>query len=361
MKIVQVVSNLNWGDAIGNDILAIDSALRQEGFSCQIMAVTIHEKLADRARPVDFSILATEDLILFHKASGDALTAPVARLSCKKVLVYHNITPAKYFLPYDWVMSWNLRRGRNQLKKYAPRMDFGWGDSQYNRNELIASGMPEEKTAVLPILFEPGKVAALPDEATAVRLRQRPGSVLLFIGRVAPHKKFEDVIKVFWYYLRNEDPQAVLYLIGGWQGLEKYYAKLRGFVADLGLTEDQVVFTGQVSDEVRNVCLRCADALVCMSEHEGFCVPLLEAMRSDLPIVAFRAAAVPETLGDNGLVFDRKDYPAIAAQIGRLRRDDAFRAEVIRRQRERLLHFSEEAAREKLLALVRQAAGGIGG
>ena len=352
---VQIVTNLAMGDAIGNDVLAIHEALTEAGYACEIMALSIHEGLARMAGNVDFTRIAPEDLVIVHKATGDAFPRHIAALPCTRVLVYHNITPARYFLAYDQVLAWNLGRGRRQLKQLAKCVDYAWGDSEYNCRELEACGFPRERLSVLPILPRKGEARVRPDPETLARLRGQKGARLLFIGRVAPNKKQEDIIKAYYCYLRTEDPAATLYLVGAWAGFEKYYAKLKGFAADLGLRDDQVVFAGHVSEAEKAAYLEGADAYVCMSEHEGFCVPLLEAMARDLPVIAYAACAVPETLGDNGLLLREKDYPQIARRIARVCRDGEFRAGVLRRQRESLGRFDRERTRERLLELTRRA------
>ena len=352
MRIIQIVTNFSIGDAIGNDILAIDEALSAAGYDTRVMALTIHEKLASRASGVDFSQIEREDLVLFHKATGDPFPGPAAALRCAKGLIYHNITPPRFFLPYDEVMAWNLWRGRRQLRKLAAIMDFAWGDSGYNCRELEQAGFPKEKLSVLPILFSKKSAQIQPDAATLERLRKTAGTKLLFIGRVAPNKRQEDIIKLYCHYLRDADPDAKLYLVGLWTGFEKYYAKLKGFAADLGLADHQVVFTGHVTEAEKAAYLASADAFVCMSEHEGFCIPLLEAMAWDLPVAAYASSAVPETLGDNGLLFREKNFREMARQTRRACREEGFRREVLRRQRERLEHFAPERTRERLLELI---------
>ena len=352
LKIVQLVTNLNEGDAIGNDILAIHHALQRKGYTSILMAQTIHPHFIRIAQNVDFSLIAPDDLLLFHKATGDQFTRALEQLKCKKVLIYHNITPGRYFLPYDAVMAWNLNRGRRQLRRLARCMDSGWGDSSYNCQEMVRSGFAERNVSVLPILTEGEKMHSAPDPILMRKLASDSRTKMLFIGRIAPNKKQEDIIKIFYHYLRNEELNTVLYLVGSWKGMEKYYAKLKGFAADLGLTEEQVIFTGHVSETEKNAYLQSADVFVCMSEHEGFCVPLLEAMHNRIPIAAYASSAVPETLGNNGLLFDRKNYEEIAHQIGRLRQDAAFREEVINWQQENLLRFQANSTEKKLLDMI---------
>lgn len=351
MRIIQIVTNFSVGDAIGNDILAIDEALSGAGYDTRIMALTIHEMLKSRAVSIDFSFIRRDDLVIFHKTNGDPFTGPAAKLACRKGMIYHNITPGRFMLPYDEVMAWNLWRGRRQLRQLATVMDFAWGDSSYNCRELEKAGFPKESLSVLPILFSKESGRVQPDATTLEMLQKTAGTKLLFIGRVAPNKRQEDVIKLYCHYLQDADPNAKLYLVGLWTGFEKYYAKLKGFAAELGLTDDQVVFTGHVTEAEKAAYLAGADVFVCMSEHEGFCIPLLEAMARDIPIVAYASSAVPETLGDNGLLFREKDYREIARQTHRACREESFRREVLRRQRENLARFAPEKTKERLIEL----------
>lgn len=353
MKVVQIVPRLNWRDAIGDDALAIDDALRGAGYQSEIMCVSAHESLVSRVKQFDVALFEPQDLAILHHASYNPLIGQVANLPCRRGILYHNITPAKFFVGYDSVVCANLLVGRYQIKKYAPKMDFAWGVSQYNCAELVRYGVDESRVQTLPILVQSENVAIEPDEALARQLASHAGTKLLFVGRVSPNKKHEDIIKVYWHVLRH-DPLAKLYLVGNWKGMEKYYAKLKGFCADLQLADDQVVFTGSVSEEEKAAYLANSDVLVCMSEHEGFCVPLMEAMRSDLPIVAYAAAAVPETLGNNGLLFARKHYVSMAQAVLRVVEEGAFRTEVLKRQRAQLEAFQNSDPKGRLLHLVEQ-------
>ena len=351
MKIIQLLTNLNWGDAIGNDVLAIDDTLRSAGYDCSIMAFTINEKLADRAENVDLSSIGPEDVVLFHKATGDILTNRIAELPCRKGMIYHNITPAHFFLPYDAVMAWNLDRGRRQLKKYAGQMDFAWGDSEFNCRELRKAGA--KNVSVRPVFFNTSSAEADPE--IQQKLRDEKGTKILFIGRIAPNKKYENIIKAYHHFINLKDGDAKLYLVGSWEGLEKYYAKLKGFAADLNLSDKQVVFTGRVSEEEKAAYLEGSDVLLCMSEHEGFCVPVLEAAEHDLPVVAYTKGAVPDTLGDNGLLVYKKDYEAIANIIDKVCSNMNFRNEVINKQKTNAERFDRKKTEKRVIDLIREA------
>ena len=350
MRIIQLVSNLNYGDAIGNDVLNIHAALQDAGYDAVIYAITIHPAYQTIASEINEFYCNPEDLLLVHKAAGDSLFNLTISVPCRKVLIYHNITPARYFLPYDAIMTWNLIRGRRQLKKLIPYMDAFWGDSSFNCQELLSLGAPSDRVSVLPILREKSNQRPI-DEQTLKHLNEQLGTKLLFVGRIAPNKKQEDVIKVLDTYLQY-DSDARLYLIGSHEGMDKYYAKLRGFVADLHLPDEKVIFPGHISDESRNAYFAACDTFICMSEHEGFCVPLLEAMESKLPVVAYSAGAISETLGENGLLKTRKDYNELAENIHHLQTDTDFRSSILDAQQKQLSAFEPEVIKEKLITLV---------
>ncbi len=349
MKIIQLLNHLNIGDAIGGDVLAIDDALRGAGYETRIMALSIHERLRDRAVPAELSGMEEEDILLFHKANGDPFTGVLSSLPCYRVLIYHNMTPASFFWAYDPVMAWNQVQGGRQLRRVLRSADEAWGDSSFNCGEIIRCGYPREKTSVLPILLDLKKREAKTEGRTRI----------LFLGRIAPNKKQEDLIKAFRCYLAY-DPGAQLVLIGSWDGFEKYYAKLKGFAADLGLTEDQVLFTGRVTEAEKERWLSRGSLFLCMSEHEGFCIPVLEAMAWDLPVLAYRCCAVPETVGENGLLFDVKDFEKVAGMMNRVMKDRKFRESVLEKQRENLKRYDRRETEKKLLEKIGGIRGGKG-
>ena len=336
MKIVQLVTTLHTGDAIGEEVLRIHAYL-QKHYDAHIVAVQVQPALKHLTDTVDLCAMETDDLVILHKASGDDWGSVFACLRCKKVLLYHNITPPSFFVPYDLIRAWNQWRGRRQLKTLVREADWAWGDSRYNCDELVSLGFDPIKTAVLPIClpFEHERPKANTELAETLRAQKQ--TKILYVGRIAPNKKYEDILKAFFCYQTTVDPSTQLYLVGSWQGYEKYYAKLMGFAADLKL--QNVVFTGQVSQEDKWAYYSSADLMLCMSEHEGFCVPLLEAMYYQIPVLAYATTAVTETLGDAGQLFAKKDYAMAAAMMHRLITDTGYRQEVLERQNQRLQQF----------------------
>lgn len=265
-------------------------------------------------------------------------------------MLYHNITHAEFFKPYDKIQAWRLKQGRKQVVDMIPYLDYAWADSSYNLQEILAAGIPSQKTAVLPIMIDFKQYEEPADRNLLQQLNSKTGTKLLFTGRIAPNKCQEDIIKVFYYYKNLIDPKAQLYLVGSYRGMEKYYAKLQGFVADLKLKD--VYFTGHISLQKLLAYYQACDVFVCMSEHEGFCVPLVECMYFDLPIVAYNSSAIPETLAGSGVLLAKKDYGQFCEAIKQLRNDAVYREEILKSQRQALQRYQPEQVAEMLYKLL---------
>jgi glycosyltransferase involved in cell wall biosynthesis len=268
------------------------------------------------------------------------------RIPDRKVLVYHNITPHAYFAGVNDVYLEAARVGREQLSRLKALTEAGWGVSTFNCQELAEQGWL--RVGVLPIVFDPKRYAVRPDRR--VLKGWQGGFNVLFVGRVSPNKRFEDLILTFYYLKRHVQPDARLLLVGSPRGMEPYLEFLQALVKKLGLWD--VAFTGHVSTEQLVAYYRCASIYLSMSEHEGFGVPLLESMYFGVPIVAYTAGAVPETLEGSSVLMTRKDHAAAAELIGLLLEDDHLRARVIARQRQRLQDFLPEKVEERLRELL---------
>jgi glycosyltransferase involved in cell wall biosynthesis len=234
------------------------------------------------------------------------------------------------------------REGRDQIAELLALVEAAWGDSRYNCLELEERGA--DGTEVLPIAFDPRRCSVRPDRRV---LRQCQGGInVLFVGRVAPHKRFEDLVLTFAHLQRHVCADSRLLLVGAQHGVDVYVAYLEALIEKLGLRN--VIFAGHVGSAQWAAYYQRASVYLSMSEHEGFGVPLLECMHFGVPIVAYRAAAVPETLGGTGILIRRKDYSAVAELIGLLVEDKDLRGRVIARQRARLPDFSPESVKGRL-------------
>jgi glycosyltransferase involved in cell wall biosynthesis len=348
MQIHQLVPALHDGDAIGDSARAMRDFLRSQGFESRIYAYTIDESLAGEA--IDFSISAPDthphDVLIYHFALPSGMTDFIKRANCRKTLIYHNITPAYYWLPYDPSLVHLATAGRAELESLAAYIDRSAGDSEFNRLEL--EKLKYSNTCVLPIYVKEDRYKIEPSKH--VMNFMNDGSFnMLFVGRVAPNKKLEDVMRVFLYYRKYYSQPSRLVFAGKTNVVPAYFASLKELSARLSIGGDDLVFTGHIDWPELVAYYKASHVFLSMSEHEGFCVPLVEAMICGTPIVAYAAAAVPYTLGNSGVQFQTKDYEAIAAVCHRLGVDHDFREAVLQSQRQELKRFSREQVEKSIM------------
>lgn len=347
MKVIQLVPALHYGDAVGNDTLALQQTLRQAGYQTQIYAQQIAPRCAQFAKPLSqLSGVSHEDVAIYHMATGAEMTYTFAKLPCKKILVYHNMTPPKFFAPYNPTVAQIVQEGLEQVQYLAGHVDYCLAVSPFNQQDLIDMGYtcPID---VLPILIPFEDYAREPNAQVMERFGDGRTN-FVFTGRVAPNKKHEDIIAAFDCYKRQCDASARLFLVGSFQAEDLYFQRLQQYVAALE-TQD-VVFTGHIGFDEILAYYRIADCLVCMSEHEGFCVPLVEAMYFDVPIIAYASTAIPSTLQGCGLMVEDKDPLLVAKLMERIVHDQALRQTVLQAQRERLKDFSHDKIERQFLA-----------
>lgn len=326
IAIHQVLATLGYGDAIGNEVLGIQRVLRAAGYESEIFVQTADPRLEDLTLDYrDLVDASHPDNILFHHFSIGSRASRVAyALPERMALVYHNITPPEYFVDIHKELVQLCFRGRRELALYRDRCDLALGDSEYNRRELAALGFPV--TGVLPVV--PG-FSHLSGPANYVHAGQFDDDWVnvLFVGRVIPNKKFEDVIRSFQAYKKWFNPRSRLLLVGAQSGFERYLTLLHQFIADCGVSD--VHFTGHVSNEELTAYYELADVFLCASEHEGFCVPLIEAFHMGVPVLAYAATAVPATMDGAGILYSDKHPVAVAALINAVVEDRAMRERIL--------------------------------
>jgi glycosyltransferase involved in cell wall biosynthesis len=328
-RVPQLLAALSYGDAISNEALAIQRHLRAAGYESDIFAEKVHPRMAHLARPLwEYrTVSSPETVCLFHFSIGSASSRLIHDAPDRLVVLYHNITPAPFFVGFHPHLAGLCHHGRRELVAFVPRTQLALGDSEYNRRELEEAGFA--RTGVLPIVLDFSLYGRRP--APVVRRLYGDGRTnILFVGRIIPNKKIEDLIRTFALYQRRFDPSSRLLLVGDTRGFERYLSRLQELVASLGA--EGVVFTGQVDDDDLYAYYSVADLFLCLSEHEGFCVPLQEAMHFGVPVVAFEAGAVAETLHGGGLLLGEKGPEVVAALLAAMRRDPSLRQAVLARQ-----------------------------
>jgi L-malate glycosyltransferase len=354
----QVMAALSYGDAVSNDALGIQAHLRAAGFDSEIFAEHAHPRLARRCRRLwEYAEVSSPDTVcIFHFAIGSGAGRLVLSSPDRLVVRYHNITPPEFFAAFLPHLARQCHQGRVELRAFAPRAELALGVSEFNRRELEASGF--RRTGVLPLPLDLDRFAAAPPSPLVRGLFADGRTNVLYVGRIIPNKKIEDLLRAFALFQRAHDPGSRLLLVGDHWGYERYLFHLQAMSRSMGVQD--VVFTGQVEDEELRGYYSVASLYASLSEHEGFCAPLLEAMAAGVPVLAYDAGAVAETLGGAGVLLRDKRPEIVAGLLARVARDPALRATVLEGQRRRLdaqrrVDFSA-ALRESLSPVLEGAA-----
>ncbi len=325
-RVHQVLATLGYGDAIGHEVLGIQRVLRGAGYESDIFVETADPRLEDLT--LDYrdmvGAVASTDVLIHHFSIGSRASRTAYALPGRMVIVYHNITPPEYFIGIHKDLVRLCFRGRRELTAYIGRSDLALGDSEYNRQELAALGF--QATGVLPVVPDFTHLSGTPDTMMA-RGFDDGWANILFVGRVIPNKKFEDVIRAFHAYRTRHNPRSRLLLVGSYSGFERYLSMLQTLVARLGTPD--VHFLGHVSNEELSAMYDVADLFLCASEHEGFCVPLIEAFYKQVPVLAYAATAVPATMDGGGVLYDTKDPLAVARLMEAVLDDERIARAVI--------------------------------
>lgn len=354
MRAHQMVASLTFGDAIGNEALRIQSVLRAYGVESDIFAESTDSVMSGRARELSeyASIASPDNVLLLHLSIGSRSAALARELPDQLLLRYHNITPAQWFAPFAPKVARQCSTGRQELATFVDRTALALGVSEYNRMELDSLGF--DPTGVLPLLWDPSRLEAPPNPIIEALFDDEMTN-FLFVGKVIPNKRLEDVMKIGRYYQRFIDKKCRLIFVGEWRDFERYYESLLRFADAIGLRN--VELAGRVSTEELVAYYRLADVFVCMSEHEGFCAPLLEAFQMGVPVIAYDAGAVRETLGDAGVLVHEKKIDEIAELAHMLVTDARLRNHIIsgqhqvlervlaRNDGQQLMRFLEQVSR----------------
>jgi len=336
-------------DAIGGHARQVQRALRELGFESEIYAQHLQPETRTAAHLFeDFGAATRENtVLLYHSSTGSPMASWLIARSEPLVVWHHNITPPEFFAGWEPTVAAELQRGRVDLRELASRTMMGIADSAYNAGELEDLGY--RKCTVVPILIDQRDFAHEVDPIAAERLQRDKadgGADVLFVGRIAPNKCQHDLIKTLMAYRSAYDPNARLRLVGG-SSSHAYETALRTYADALGLA-NAVDFAGSVSNGELAAYYQSADVFLCLSEHEGFCVPLIEAMTHEVPVVAFEAAAVPETVGDGGVLLASKVPSFAAAAVRRVIGDRALRTQVVAQGRLGCDRYSLREGRRQL-------------
>jgi glycosyltransferase involved in cell wall biosynthesis len=349
----QVLATLGYGDAIGHEVLGIQRVLRDAGYQSDIFVETADPRLEERTRDChELCEISRPDNVLIHHFSIGSRASRIAfALPDRMILVYHNITPPEYFVGIHQLLVQLCFAGRRELQAYRTRCHLALGDSEFNRQELEAMGFAP--TGVLPVVPGFSHLDVTPNRLMAAEFDD-DWTNILFVGRIIPNKRIDELLRIFHAYKTRINPRSRLLVVGSYAGFEAYYTLLQQLRGSLQTPD--VVLAGQVTNEELTAYYDVADVFLCASEHEGFCVPLIEAFYKRVPVVAYAATAVPATLDGGGVLYSDRDPFHVASLIDAIVSDERLTDAILARQDEALDRLRARDFAGTLLRFVRQVA-----
>lgn len=345
MQIHQLVHTLSYGDAISGEVLALQRCFRAMGFESEIFAINVHPKyegMAHDYRQFDPKFLGE---VVLHYSLGSPLNELYLALSrATRTLIYHNLTPAHWFKGVNPRIVSDIEDGLRELPQLCRGTSRLLADSAFNAGELKALGFD---AAVLPLPLDAAKWSIDANPGIYSLVKSEPGIHLVHVGRLAPNKCIEDIIKVFYFLHHHINRQSRLWLVGIDIDTELYSFALKRMVNEFKL-DQAVSFVGCLADSEVKALYQAASVYICMSEHEGFCLPVLEAMQFGLPVIAYESSALPETVGSGGILFSEKRIAEIAELIDRIYLDKELRRRLVDAGHARAAEFSYEKFEERV-------------
>jgi len=341
MRVDQWVPALHRGDAIGDSARLMRDAFRRWGHTADVYALELDEDLAGDGRAwSEWTAGGPGDVVILHYALPSPLSAALREHHGRRILIHHNVTPPAFFVGYDPEMVHICTVGQSELRSLAGHVELALGDSEFNRRDLEAAGFA--RTGVLPIYLDFERYRETPNPV--LRRLLGDGRInVLFVGRIAPNKRQEDLVRLASYWKRFIAPDVRLLLVGKLPRRRHYFDALQALAYEEGFTPWEVLLPGHVPHDELLAYYAAAHVFVSLSEHEGFGVPLVESMLLDVPIVAHRVTAVGDTLGPAGVQFAEKRIGEMAEVAHGLASDPALRAGVLDGQRRRVKDFEPAA------------------
>ncbi len=349
MRIFQLIPALDYGDAVSQDAVQLHQYFLQMGYESKICAMFHDSRMSQYYSPLEECQGTPEDLLLFHFHYDNDLIPIAESFPGKRALIYHNITPADYFKGINEEVYYHCTRGREQLKELPYLFDAGIGDSDFNRQELESVGF--KQTRVLPIVLDIEKMRRAPSDTQTENRFSDGKTNILFVGRIAPNKKQDDLIRLFEVYRGKYQSNARLILAGKYEEDDPYYLSLIQLINEKKL-EDSVLLTGKIRFEELTALYRTAHLFISASEHEGFCVPIVESFVHGIPVLAYSAGGVPEALGEGGFLFSDKNWDIASELMQKILTDKSLREETQERQNRELERYRPDRMKEEIKSIL---------
>ncbi|TGM02238.1 glycosyltransferase family 4 protein [Leptospira jelokensis] len=350
MNIHQFSAGFQLGDAISQEMLEIKRLLAKENYEGKIFAENVLSSDRKFAEKLTKANIKPEDVIVYHHSIHSKVLDFLLQFPNKKILIYHNVTPESFFEDYDLRFSYLLRKGREDLTVIKNHFQHSFAVSQFNLNELIHLGFKQSRVFPLHLNFQKWNLNS-EDIKSKTHSNQTPS--FLFVGRIAPNKCQDDLIRFARTWKSNYGKNFSLRMLGFCNpDQQSYLDELNFMITQLDLQEE-VKIIPYVDESMLKKIYSDSNLFLSMSEHEGFCVPLMEAMHFQLPVVAYAAGAVPETLGEAGILFQSKDFDQLAKEIDKIFQNNEYRNKVLFQQNQRLNSYLKSTSILPLLEVIK--------
>jgi len=348
----QFVHTLSYGDAISSEVLALRRCFRELGLKSEIYCINVHPRYKGEAH--DYRDFVGEngsdfpDTVILHYSLGSPLNDLYMSLTkATRSLIYHNLTPPHWFEGINPRIVADIKRGQEELPNLCRNTHNLIADSHFNAGELKELGF---SASVLELMIDPARWDVPANPGIAALLKDNPGIHLLHIGRFAPNKKIEDILKTFYFLHHHINKNSRLWLAGIDIDTELYSFAIKRLADELRLSH-AITFAGCLDDtEIRSL-YENATVYICMSEHEGFCLPVIEAMHFGLPVIAYDGSALTDTVGRGGIFVKEKRHPEIAELINNIATNQEFRSVLVAKGKERVSELLFDGFKERVVAV----------
>lgn len=332
----QMLPRISYGDATSSQALEIRNYLRKRGMASEIYVQDFDSRMKNEAKLISRERPEPGTGLIYHHSIGSEIAKIAMQHEGIKLCIYHNITPSVFFKNYDPLLQQYTELGRNQLPLIRDSVSFSFGDSEFNCQELREVGF--SKVELLPIIVDPTKWHLESDITLTEKYGGNTTKNILFVGRIAPNKCQKELVR-FFYFFSQVIPDSRLFLVGNYHDTDLYFQEVKSEIKRLNL-EERVILSGHVSMEELKSYYQIADLFLSFSEHEGFGVPLIEAMWFDIPVVAYKSTAIPETLGEASfLLTSKEDLKIVALLVKHILEHNEIIDAIIDNQRKRRSAF----------------------
>lgn len=332
----QILPRISFGDATSSQVLEIRNYLRTKGIVSEIYVQDLDSRMKNEAKLISRERPEPGTGLIYHHSIGSEIAKFAMQHEGIRLCIYHNITPSAFFKNYDPLLQQYTELGRKQLPLIRDSVSFSFGDSEFNCQELREVGFSEVE--LLPIIVDPAKWHLKPETSLTEKYGGNNTKNILFVGRIAPNKCQKELVR-FFYFFSQLIPDSRLFLVGNYHETDLYFQELKAEIKRLDL-EERVILSGHVSMEELKSYYQIADLFLSFSEHEGFGVPLIEAMWFDIPVLAYKSTAVPETLGEAAfLLTSKEDLKMVALLVKQVLTHNEIIDAIIDNQRRRRAAF----------------------